>query len=219
MLVKLFVSIMQLDSMSVRSVELINSLNDQLLVNLPFPIMSVMSVTSAVIANSSKHLMLLNLSVLVMQVILSFVIPLVSLFLILLVIVSKLNLLVKLKVWNGNGLTNDLLVNSRNSRGHDFTKSFSAVNFLMMSIYFYELVLLFFIFHHNFCINNVNNFFKGYVRCNNFSINAFLTSNSVAIFNIPHKYVSTSSVRFYHFSFSFYEYSFFETAFFIIFLM
>ena len=79
----------------------------------------------------------------------------------------------------------------------------------MMSMYCYELVLLFFIFHHNFCNNNVDNFFKGYVRCNNFSTTDFLTSNSVAIFNIPHKYVSTSSIRFYHFSFSFYEYSFF----------
>ena len=96
--VNLFVPIMQLDSMSVRSVVLLNSSNHQLLVKLSSPIMSVMSVTSAVIANSSKHLMLLNLSVPVMQVILSFVIPLVSLFLILLVITSQLNLLVNLKV-------------------------------------------------------------------------------------------------------------------------
>ena len=101
------------------------------------------------------------------------------------------------------------LANNKNSHQHDFTKSFSAVNILMMSIYFYELVLLFFIFHHNFCNNNVASFFKGYVRCNNFSTNDFLTSNRVAIFNIPNKYVSTSSIRFYHFSFSFYEYSFF----------
>ena len=79
----------------------------------------------------------------------------------------------------------------------------------MMSIHFYELVLLFFIFHHNFCYNNAGNFFKGYVRCNNFSTNDFLTSNSVAIFNIPHKYVSTSSIRFYHSSLFFHEYSFF----------
>ena len=64
-------------------------------------------------------------------------------------------------------------VNNKNSHQHDFTKSFSAVNILMMSIYFYELVLLFFIFHHNFCNNNVDNFFKGYVRCNNFSTNDF----------------------------------------------
>ena len=110
MLLKLFVPIMQLDSMSVRSVVLINSSNHQLLVNLFFPIMSVMFVASAVIANSSKHLMLLNLSVPVMQVILSFVIPLASLFLILLVIVSQLNLLVNLKVRNGNVLMNDLLI-------------------------------------------------------------------------------------------------------------
>ena len=84
------------------------------------------------------------------------------------------------------------LVNNKNSRQHDFTESFSAVNILMMSIYFYELVLLFFIFHHNFCNNNVDNFFKSYVRCTNFCTNDFLTSNSVAIFNISHKYVSTS---------------------------
>ena len=78
----------------------------------------------------------------------------------------------------------------------------------MMSIYFYELVLLFFVFHHYFSNNNVDNFFKGYVRWNNCFTNEFLTSNSVAIFNIPHKYVSTNSIRFYHFSFSFYEFSF-----------
>ena len=101
------------------------------------------------------------------------------------------------------------LANNKNSHQHNFTKSFSAVNILMMSIYFYELGLLFFIFHHNFCNNNVDNFFKGYVRCNNFSANDFLSSDSVAIFNIPNKYISTSSIRFYHFIFSFYEYSFF----------
>ena len=60
------------------------------------------------------------------------------------------------------------LVNSKNSRQHDFTKSFNAVNTLMMSIYFYELVILFFIFHRNFCNNSVDNFSKRYVRCNNF---------------------------------------------------
>ena len=107
------------------------------------------------------------------------------------------------------------LVNNKNSCQHDFTKSFSAMNILMMSIYFYELVLLFFIFHHNFCYDNVDNFFKGYVRCNNFATNDFLTSNSVAIFNIPHKYVSTSSIHFYHFSFSFYEFSFFINSVFL----
>ena len=70
------------------------------------------------------------------------------------------------------------LFNNKSSRQHDFTKPFSAVNILMTFIYFYELVLLFFIFHHNFFNNNVDNFFKGYVRCNNFSTNEFLTSNS-----------------------------------------
>ena len=89
-----------------------------------------------------------------------------------------------------------------------------------MSIYFYELVLLFFMFHHNFCNNNVENFFKGYVKCNNFSTNKFLMPNSficrefnsVAIFNIPRKNVLSSSTHFYHFSFSFYEYSVFTNS-------
>ena len=36
------------------------------------------------------------------------------------------------------------LVNNKNSRQQDFTKPFSAVNILMMPIYFYELALLFF---------------------------------------------------------------------------
>ena len=83
----------------------------------------------------------------------------------------------------------------------------------MMPIYFYELILLFFIFHHNVCNNNVDNFFKGYVRCNNFSTNKFLMSNSVAIFNIPDKNVLSSSVHFYQFSFSFYEYFFINSIF------
>ena len=109
------------------------------------------------------------------------------------------------------------LVNNKDNRQHDFTKPISVVNILMMSIYFYELVLLFFIFYHNFCNNNVDNFFKGYVRCNNFSTNKFLTSNSVAIFNIPDNNVLSSSIHFYQFSFSFYEDSFFINSFFYIF--
>ena len=108
MLVKLFVPI-QLEIMSVKSLVLANSLNHQLLVNLSFPIMSVMSVTSTALANFSKHLMLIKLSVQVIQVILSFVIPLVSLFLILLVIVSQLELLVNL-MKTGNVLMNDLVI-------------------------------------------------------------------------------------------------------------
>ena len=67
-----------------------------MLVKLFVPVMQpkVMSVTPAALAKSTKHLILLNLSVPVMQVILSIVIPLVILFLILLVIVSQLNLFV-----------------------------------------------------------------------------------------------------------------------------
>ena len=38
------------------------------------------------------------------------------------------------------------LVNNNNSRQHDFTKPFSAVNILIMSICFYELVLIFFLY-------------------------------------------------------------------------
>ena len=110
MFVKLFVPIIQMDVMSVRSVVLVNLSNDQLLINMSFPPMSVMSVTSAVLANSLKHLMLLNLSVPVMQLILSFVLPLVSLFLLLLVIVSQLNLCVNLLMLSGNVLMNDLLI-------------------------------------------------------------------------------------------------------------
>ena len=51
-----------------------------------------MSITLAVLAKSSKYLMLLNLPAPLMQVILSFVIPLEILLLILLPIVNQLNL-------------------------------------------------------------------------------------------------------------------------------
>ena len=81
------------------------------------------------------------------------------------------------------------------------------MNILLVSIYFYKLVILFF-FYRNFCNNNVNNFFNGYVKCN-FSTNKFLLSNSVAIFNIPNKNVSSSSIHFYQLSYSFYKYLFF----------
>ena len=110
MLVKLFIPTIQLDIMFIRSVVLVNSSNHKMLVNRLFPIMSVMSLTSIVLTNSSKHLMLLNLLGPVMQLILSFAIPLVSLFLILLVIFSQLNLLANLLMRPGNVLTNDLLM-------------------------------------------------------------------------------------------------------------
>ena len=168
-----------------------------------------MPVTSAVIANSSKHLMLLTKSVCSSNASNSVICnstckPVSNYF-------SDCQSVKPAHKLNGvtRKRPHERLVNNKNSHQQEFRKSFSAVNILMMSIYFYELVLLSFIFHHNFCNNNVDNFFKGYVRCNNFSTNDFLTSNSVAIFNIPHKYVSTSSIRFYHLSFSFYEYSFF----------
>ena len=46
------------------------------------------------------------------------------------------------------------------SHKHGVSKSLNVRNILMTSIYFYELVLLFFIFHHNFCKGNVDNFFQ-----------------------------------------------------------
>ena len=55
------------------------------------------------------------------------------------------------------------------SHKHVVTKSLNVRRILMTFIYFYELFLLFFIFHHNFCNGNVDNFFKGYVTRNNFS--------------------------------------------------
>ena len=106
MLVKLFVPI-QLDVISVRSVVLANSSNHQLLVSLSFAIMSIMSI---VFTNLSKHLtkQLPNLSVPAMQVIPSFIIPLVSPFLILLVNASQITMLVNSLMWNI--LMNDLSV-------------------------------------------------------------------------------------------------------------
>ena len=178
-----------------------------------------MSITSTVLANLSKHLMLLKLSVPVMQVILSFVIPLVSLFLILLVIVSQLNLLIKLLMWTRNVLMIDLLIIR------------TVVNMILQNrlvlwiflwcpyIFMNYIILLFFIFHHNFCNNNVDNFFKGYVRCNNFSTDKFLMFNSVVIFNIPGKNVLSSSVHFYQFSFFLRILAFYKQCFFIIFLI
>ena len=110
MLVKLFFPI-QLDIMNVCKVSNVSQLvNHQLLVNLSFLIMSVMSLRSTVLANLSKHLMLLKLSVPVMQIILPFLVPLVSLFLILLVIVSQLSLLMNLLMWTKNVLVNNLLI-------------------------------------------------------------------------------------------------------------
>ena len=62
-----------------------------------------MNVVAAVLASSSKHLMLVKLSVPAMHVILSFAISLVSLFLILLAITSQLNLFHKLIDVNQKG--------------------------------------------------------------------------------------------------------------------
>ena len=69
-----------------------------------------MSITLAVLAKSSKHLMLLNLPVPIMQVISSFVIPLVILLLILLPIVNQLNLFVNFLMSTENVSMNDLII-------------------------------------------------------------------------------------------------------------
>ena len=154
--------------------------------------LNVMLVTPAVL----KHLMFVNQSVSVIQAILSFVIPLASLFPNFDSDCHSVKLVHKLidVSWKHS---QEWLVNNKSSCQHDFIKPFRAMNILMMSIHIYELVLLFFIFHHNFCNNNVDNFFKGYVKCNIFSTNEFLMPNSfiyhefnsVAIFNIPDKNV------------------------------
>ena len=161
MLVKLFVPV-QLDVMSVKSVVLANSSKHELLVTLSFPIMSVMSVTSTVLTNLlSKHLMLLKLSVPVMQAIRSFVIPLVSLFLILLVIVSQLNLLINLLMWTRNVLIIDLLiirtVANMILQNHLVLWIFLWCPYIFMNY----IILLLFIFHHNFCNNNVDKAMSG----------------------------------------------------------
>ena len=76
------------------------------------------------------------------------------------------------------------------------------------------MVLLIFIFHHNFCNGNVDNFFKGFVTRNNISRIRFLSYDSFIhhdfnIFNILHTNVLSSSDCFYPFSFYFCKYSFF----------
>ena len=96
---------------------------------------------------------------------------------------------------------------------HGVTKSLNVRSILMTSIHFYELVLLFFIFHHNFCNGNVD-FFKGFVTRDNFSRNKFLNydrfiHHDVNIFNISHPNVLSTSDCCYPFSFYFCKYSFF----------
>ena len=98
------------------------------------------------------------------------------------------------------------------SHKNGVTKSLNVRSILMTSIYFYELVLLFFIFHHNFCNGNADNFFKGYVTRHNFSRNKFLNYDrfiyhDVNIFILSHANVLSSSDRCYPFSFYFCKYS------------
>ena len=89
------------------------------------------------------------------------------------------------------------------SHKHGDTNSLHVKSILMRFIYFYELVLLFFIFHHNFCNGNSDNFFKGYATRSNFSRNKFSNYGSfiyhhVNIFNISDTNVLSSSDRFYN---------------------
>ena len=80
------------------------------------------------------------------------------------------------------------------SHKHGIMKSLNVKNILMTSVYFYELVLSFFIFHHNSCNGNVDNFLKRYIKHKNFSWNNFFNYGSfidhdvysVNIFNISH---------------------------------
>ena len=104
------------------------------------------------------------------------------------------------------------------SHKHGVSKSFNARNILMTSIYSDELVLLFFIFPHNFCNGNVDNFFKGYITRNNFSRNEFLNYDGfiyhdVNIFNMSHTNVLSSADRFYPFSFYLCKYSLYTQCF------
>ena len=96
------------------------------------------------------------------------------------------------------------------SHKHGISKSLNVRNILMNSIYFYELVLLFSIFHENFCNGNVDNLFKGFVTRNRFSLDKFLWRqyfHDVNIFNISDSIGLSSSDRFY--SFYFCKFSFF----------
>ena len=100
------------------------------------------------------------------------------------------------------------------SHWHGVTKSLNVRNVFMTSIYFYELVLLLFIFHHTLYKGKGDKFFICYVTCNSFSRNEFLNYGSfiyhdVNIFNISHTNILYSSDHFYLFSFYYCKHSFF----------
>ena len=161
-----------------------------------------------------------------MRLILSFVILLVSLFQILLVIVTQLNLFVNLIDVNRKR-PRERFVNKKSRCQHGFTKTCSSVNTLMMSIHFYELILLFFIFHHNFCSDNVTIFSKamsGVIIFLQMSflrpIVSFTVNSTVLLFSIYH----TKTFYLAHIFFTvlvslFTNIRFLQTTFFIIFLM
>ena len=108
MLVKLLVTIIQMDVMSLRSVVLI--IVKPLTVSKPVISTSVCNVHDVSSIRQLVKRFNVTTSVCLMQLILSFVISMISLFLILLVIASQLNLFVNLLLWTGNVLMNDLLI-------------------------------------------------------------------------------------------------------------
>ena len=108
MLVKLLVTIIQMDVMSLRSVVLI--IVKPLTVSKPAISTSVCNVHDVSSIRQLVKRFNVTTSVCLMQLILSFVISMISLFLILLVIASQLNLFVNLLLWTGNVLMNDLLI-------------------------------------------------------------------------------------------------------------
>ena len=118
-------------------------------------------------SQSQEIVQIVILSILIVT--LSLVIALVSLFLHLFVIVSQLNLFLNLLMWTQNVC--EWFSNRKSSCQNGFTKPFSAmINFHDVHIFLWINSFIF-ISHDNFCNNNVDNFFKRYVRCNNFPTN------------------------------------------------
>lgn len=142
----------------------------------PIMWLNLMSLTATVLAKSSNHFMLVNLSsVPVMQVILLLSIPLckaVSNF----VCGCQSVTFFRKPIYVNRKRPREWLVNKKSSRQHDFMKPFSKVNILIIPICFYELAISYFIFHCNFCNNNVE--------------------------NVSHKSILSRSYRFYQISFS-----------------
>ena len=132
-----------------------------MLVNLSIPIMQlkVVFVRSAVLVNPSKHQLLLS-CLLQLEIICSSPFKPVSNF------ISGCQFIkpVSKRIDVNRKRPRERFPDKKSSGQREFTKPFSAVNFLMMSIYFYELVLLFF------CISS-QLAFHFYISCLYFSNN------------------------------------------------